>query len=183
MRIHSDHLTTDDLYAAAENLHGVYVDVRHTFRSRSRRNGWDVTLYAEPGRDREGTKRRPKNSGTYGAGMDKAATYREHGWWMLELFAKDPDAAIGIYNGVEDFHRQTRGQFDPTVRTILRYDRLRSSVNGNPRYRVTFEDGSAHNGMSDAGWAYAMGNPEMREGSRVRVDLTRAGNIRSMRAA
>jgi hypothetical protein len=118
MRIHSDHLTTGDLHVAAKDLHGVYVDVRHTFRSRSRHNGWDVTLHAEPGRDRDGTKRRPKNSGMYGASMDKAATYAEHGWWMVDLFAKDPDATIGGYKGVMDFHRQTRGQFGMTVASM-----------------------------------------------------------------
>lgn len=69
------------------------------------------------------------------------------------------------------------------IKTIETYYRLSSSVNGNPRYRVTFTDGTTHNGMSDAGWAYAMGNPEMREGSLVEIELTRAGNIRSMGVA
>lgn len=69
------------------------------------------------------------------------------------------------------------------TKTILRYDRLRSSVNGNPRFRFIFTDGSAHNSMSDASWCYAVGNRDMREGSTVQVDLTRAGNIRVMRAA
>jgi hypothetical protein len=69
------------------------------------------------------------------------------------------------------------------VKIIERYERRNSSVNGNPRYRFYFTDGSVHDGMSDAGWAYAVGNPEMREGSDVQVELTRAGNIRVLRAA
>jgi hypothetical protein len=71
----------------------------------------------------------------------------------------------------------------PSTKTILRYDRLRSSVNGNPRYRFVFTDGSAYDSMSDAAWCYAVGNPEMREGSTVALELTSAGRIRVMRAA
>jgi len=69
------------------------------------------------------------------------------------------------------------------TKTILRYDRLRSSVNGNPRFRFVFTDGSTFDGMSDAGWAYAVGNPEMREGSTVDIELTKAERIRVMRPA
>jgi hypothetical protein len=72
----------------------------------------------------------------------------------------------------------------PTIqKTILRYDRLRSTSYGNPRFRFTFTDGSAHDSMGNAGWAYAVGNPEMREGSTVDLELTRAGRIRVMREA
>ena len=69
------------------------------------------------------------------------------------------------------------------TKTIERYERLRSSVNGNPRFRFTFTDGTVLDGMSDAGWAYAVGNPEMREGSTVALELTRTGRIRIMREA
>lgn len=34
--------------------------------------------------------------------------------------------------------------------------------------------------MSDAGCAYAIGNPDMREGCLVVVELTRSGRIRHM---
>jgi hypothetical protein len=66
-------------------------------------------------------------------------------------------------------------------KVIQSYERRNSSVNGNPRYRFHFTDGTTHDGMSDAGWAYAVGNPGMREGSTVDIELTRAGNIRIMR--
>lgn len=69
------------------------------------------------------------------------------------------------------------------VKTIESIYRLRSSVNGNPRYRFTFTDGETLTGMSDAGWAYAVGNPDMREGCAVELELTRAGNIRTMSPA
>jgi hypothetical protein len=70
-----------------------------------------------------------------------------------------------------------------TTKTIERYERLRSSTNGNPRYRFTFTDGTVLDSMSDAGWCYAVGNPGMREGSPVSLELTRAGKIRVMREA
>jgi hypothetical protein len=47
----------------------------------------------------------------------------------------------------------------PTVqKTIDHYDRLRSTSYGNPRFRFTFTDGSAHDSMGNAGWCYAVGN-------------------------
>jgi hypothetical protein len=67
------------------------------------------------------------------------------------------------------------------TKTILRYDLLPSSSYGNPRFRFTFTDGTAHNSMSNAGWCYAVGNRDMREGSAVEITLTPAGKIRVMR--
>lgn len=69
------------------------------------------------------------------------------------------------------------------VRTIAHLRRLKSSVNGNPRYMIEFEDGLAAVTMSDAGFCYAIGNEGMRVGSRVSVELTYAGRIRHMEAA
>lgn len=65
-------------------------------------------------------------------------------------------------------------------KTILSYERMPNSVNGNPRFRVVFDDGVIAKTMSDAMFAYAMGNPDMRGGSKVLVEYTRAGNIRRM---
>ena len=70
-----------------------------------------------------------------------------------------------------------------TTKTIDHYERLRSSVNGNPRFRFTFTDGTILDSVSDAGWAYAVGNRGMREGSTVAMEFTRAGRIRIMREA
>ena len=60
--------------------------------------------------------RRYKNSGTFGAESVYAATYYEWGWFMLEVFKRDPNALFGSvaghgYNGVDDFHEKTHGTF------------------------------------------------------------------------
>ena len=65
-------------------------------------------------------------------------------------------------------------------RTIESITRLKSSVNGNPRFRIDFTDGSSAQTQSDAMFGYAVGNPGMREGSRVSVQFTRAGRISHM---
>lgn len=67
-------------------------------------------------------------------------------------------------------------------KTILSYERMRSSVNGNPRYRIVFTDGMIAPMMSDSSTSYEVGNPDMREGSDVDVEFTRRGNVRWMRA-
>lgn len=70
----------------------------------------------------------------------------------------------------------------PTIqKTIDHYERLGLSVNGNPRFRFTFTDGTMLDSMSDAAYCYAVGNAGMREGSTVYLELTRAGRIRVMR--
>ncbi len=67
---------------------------------------------------------------------------------------------------------------EQTIRTI---ERLKSSRNGNPKYVITFESGMRAPTSSDAAFCYAVGNLDMREGSRVLVDETRVGNIKNMR--
>jgi hypothetical protein len=69
-----------------------------------------------------------------------------------------------------------------TTKTIDHYERMRSSMNGNPRFRFHFTDGTSLASKPDAGWAYAVGNRDMREGSTVNVELDGHGNIRIMRA-
>jgi hypothetical protein len=112
MRIHtnlSESEVRSALYEAG--LTGVYMDTRKVFASRKRPNGFDVTLFAEPGQDRNGKKRRHKNSGNYGAGYSYAATYDEHGWWMAKLFEKDPEMVLDRYDGAQGFHRMTRYEY------------------------------------------------------------------------
>lgn len=60
--------------------------------------------------------------------------------------------------------------------TITSLERLRLSVNGNPRFRVTFDNGLTAQTQSDAGFAYAIENPEYRDVP-LDVTLTRAGRI------
>lgn len=65
------------------------------------------------------------------------------------------------------------------TKTIERLERLRLSVNGNPRFRVTFTDGSVADTMSDAGFAYGLENREYRN-TPVVVTYTRNGKIRDV---
>jgi hypothetical protein len=65
-------------------------------------------------------------------------------------------------------------------RTISRIERLKNSVNGNPRFRIGFDDGSTAHSQSDASFGYAVGNPGMREGDAVTVEFSRAGKITHM---
>lgn len=62
--------------------------------------------------------------------------------------------------------------------TVTRLERKRNSVNGNPRYRVGFDNGASHVTMSDGGFCYGITNPEMR--GQVDVWLTKAGTISMM---
>lgn len=47
--------------------------------------------------------------------------------------------------------------------TVERVERMRSSVNGNPRYRVHLTDGRSFPTAPDAMWAYAADNAEWRQ--------------------
>lgn len=67
------------------------------------------------------------------------------------------------------------------VKTVQRLHRLNNSVNGNPRYRVFFTDGTDAVTSSDAGFAYGIDNPEMR--GPVSVEYTRSGRIAHMAPA
>lgn len=118
MRIHTDVLTSEDFYraiSAAGLSPDVWVDECNVRGSRRRNRAFEVRLAAEPGRDKGGKARRPRNSGQYGAengDYQKAATYDEHGYWMAELFRKDPTLIIqGCYDGAAKFHALTKQRF------------------------------------------------------------------------
>jgi len=70
---------------------------------------------------------------------------------------------------------------------IRKLTRLVNSRNGNPRYKVELEGAPGWDTTaitsSDHSFAYAVGNPGMREGDRVRVEFTRAGRISHMEPA
>jgi len=108
MRIHSDVLTSEDLYRELPD--GCYLEAS-THGSRKRRQAFEVKIEAKPGVDAHGIKRcYAQNSGTYGASQDgytRAATWIEWGDWMVALFKIDPSAIIGYYDGASDFVRQT----------------------------------------------------------------------------
>jgi hypothetical protein len=64
---------------------------------------------------------------------------------------------------------------------ITRLERLNNSANGNPRYRVHFDDATSAVTSSDHGFCYALNNAEMR--GDVDVTYTRAGRISDVRPA
>jgi hypothetical protein len=115
MKIHSDVLEQDDFYRALVDSYvaqeGVMIDKFKIEGSRKRAFGYVVHLDALPGRDRNGKNRRPVNSGTSGAGQNTAATYDEWGYWLAELFERDPDMITDYYKSREDFHNQTNNNY------------------------------------------------------------------------
>lgn len=60
-------------------------------------------------------------------------------------------------------------------------ERLRNSANGNPRYRITFTDGTSAVSVADADFCYGITNPDMR--GEVDVTYTKSGKISTMRPA
>lgn len=62
------------------------------------------------------------------------------------------------------------------VVTIASLERMKLSTNGNPRFRVTFTDGTVAQTQTDSSIAYAIENPEYRDVP-VKVSFTPAGRI------
>ena len=62
------------------------------------------------------------------------------------------------------------------IRRIDYLERLNSSVNGNPRFRVHFTDGSSAETQSDAAVSYGLENRENFD-TDVDVTFTRAGRV------
>ena len=106
MRIHSDTLVRADLYAALAAIPGGDVGIScetppSLHKSRSRDHAYSVALRGHGVRH----TRRP-NTNTGGSG-EYAATYDDWGFWLAELFSRDPNAIAGPYKGAADFERQT----------------------------------------------------------------------------
>ena len=106
MKIHSDIIEYTDLARATiepTRIKDVYVEAQRV-GSRKRGHGFNVTLYSTD-------ETRPhKNSGKYGAdtgNYNKSVSWDDWGIWMDRLFELDPNAIIGIYDGRDDFYRQT----------------------------------------------------------------------------
>lgn len=132
MRVHSDTITRQQLYKAAnESLPTDVWMEASDHGSRSRDHAFEVALSAEPGTDRFGHKRRPRNTGQYGGpsnDYEKAATWYEWGDFFAALFKLDPRAIIGPsaengYDGVEDYVYQT-AKYDPAQRDKPEYERV-----------------------------------------------------------
>lgn len=102
MRIHSDTLTSLNVYEAARIARAEVEVTSHG--SRSRNHAFNVTLTGE-------SKRRP-NSGKRGAGDDYAATWDQWGVFLAMLFALDPTMVTPYYADADEFHERTSDRFD-----------------------------------------------------------------------
>jgi hypothetical protein len=102
MRIHTKHLTADDLERLKPE--GTYIEITE-HGSRKRARAFEVKLYGEPGKDAHGITRKHPTGGAYGTtdGLYRALTWVEWGDWMVELFKIDPGAIIGSYVGQSGF--------------------------------------------------------------------------------
>ena len=103
MKIHTDKLTREDLYAHLPV--GVGLDLVPV-GSRKRGQGFVVSL-SYLGQGGRGSGRRPKNSGCAGSPRTFAASWDEWGIWMAALYEIDPDAIIGTYKDRGDFYGTT----------------------------------------------------------------------------
>jgi hypothetical protein len=107
MKLHSDTLTLTDIreaftsqYRSGNIVGGIEFITLEERGSRTRANGFEIRLGSEYA-DGIHKRKTNDNSGNY------AATYDEWGWFISELFAKDPDAVFGNYKGLADFDVQT----------------------------------------------------------------------------
>ena len=116
MRLHTNSITREDLYAAANHAMVQISLTEHG--SRSRDHAYDVHL--------TGSSNRRPNSGNYGADNDVyAATWDQWGVFFAWLFDVDPGMIAGTpkrptYNGRDDFHDKTYGRFEWTDRSNQR---------------------------------------------------------------
>lgn len=97
-------LTATDLHAAAHHIRQQYGQDFYIEEAVTSPRG-ALTFYGEA---MHGTRRvnRQANSNAY------AATWVAWGYFIAELFNRDPEATIGQYKGVEDFRRQCREAHD-----------------------------------------------------------------------
>jgi hypothetical protein len=123
MRIHTN-LTAEDfgqLVAAPKLKADVYMERWYEYGSRSRARAFDVILRGLHSTTRDGIKRRRPN---LGASRDRdytdqwAATHDEWGWFLAALFEADPTATCYAYDGRDDFHEKTMGDYLPDPRVL-----------------------------------------------------------------
>lgn len=109
MRIHTDHLTTADVYRAAHHARVDVVELTE-HKSQSRDHSFNVKL--------EGESRRRPNGGASGRGYASgyAATWDQWGVFFAILFDIDPGMICGTakrptYADREDYARKTNDRF------------------------------------------------------------------------
>lgn len=117
MIVYTDHLTNvhEAFNATGLSRDGVWLEDHGPMSARKRTRKFIVKLSADRGTDRFGTKRRWANSGQWGAATpqngyagepmgEKAATFDEWGVFIAELFRRDPEAIVGIYNSPDELY-------------------------------------------------------------------------------
>lgn len=105
MRIHSDHITTGDIYTAARFARVDVVDLAE-HGSRKRDHAFNVKL--------EGESRRRPNGGASGRDYASgyAATWDQWGVFLAILFDIDPGMWTPYDDGRDAFRRRTFGRFE-----------------------------------------------------------------------
>lgn len=121
MRIHTDTLTESDLYRA---LHAAWGDDdarNHTGHghfwlvkaekhgSRKRDHAFEVALAGDGTVSKR--RRNPGTSANRSAQEDYAATWDQWGWFLAELFKRDPNMTTQYYATEAEFHAKTQGKF------------------------------------------------------------------------
>lgn len=108
MFIHTDKASEFNIYTIMEDsglsARNLYVDIDR-YGSRSHADKIEVRLYAYNSRPHYNATRRTQSGEYY------AATWGEWGVFIANIFAADPNAIVGQYKGVKDFHSQTHGIF------------------------------------------------------------------------
>ena len=117
--MHSDILTETDIREALAKVSRsgkvdplVDFEVLEGRGSRTRKAGYEIRL-AWYGEKVKGDGRRWSNTGNYGAdtGGFYAAKYDEWGWFIDELFNRDPQMVFGHYKDRATFDNMTRYAF------------------------------------------------------------------------
>ena len=111
MIVYSDTLTENDLYEAAlrardEFGQDIWIDEISSGRSR-KRNG-RITFYAKSMNGRRARNGRP----------GRAASWTAYGYLIAELFRRDSEAIIGIYNSPTEFHEICSHNYGVTGESI-----------------------------------------------------------------
>lgn len=114
MKIHTDVMSFDDLEAAlatVEKHTGEVAELAaHRAGSRSRSTGYVVHLTGDGS-----VSRHKQNVGRSSRPRDWALSYDGWGWFLAHLFEIDPRMIAGTYKGRDDFHNQTKGDYQVTV--------------------------------------------------------------------
>lgn len=143
MRVHSDHLTTNDFMVAlkAEKDAGriagtVGFKVLSAHGSKSRNGAIEFQL--ESWDKVEGDGRRQGNSGAYGAGENYAATYDEYGWLLAAIYRMDIWAVCGspsnpVYADSDDFADKTGFTYaGQDMLDMIEYEERHGGGDGDP---------------------------------------------------